>query len=454
MSSPPLPDTQVPATDPDPPSDSEDEVEAADDDDDVNIPMTQQTAQALLPVMERPFDPADVPEENKRVSRYAEALGDDLHHLVTLVWDEHQREPDRIPVVMGLSFEDWRDLCMPILCATPQVILNELVGGNLTRAVRKNPDAERVTNLYKKRAEHGNAAGPGIYHIVLVDEEGLSPTPRELLKVIEAMRQYCDTTSGNDSIAFDIDNAVKSTQVLLSQTQPGERRYLEKVGWSAALEARIKQLPTDLQDKPLHPPLRYIGYGNPAKRLENHIKHQSSNYIMNLTESTCRAVWKNRGFRVEGFPIYWCETPEACIASEVLFTAIADGYTREGGGFSHHPAGQNNKCEDVTLAQWECNCLWVDKLTPLELSIRAFNARKWALRENERQHEEADDLSAQERPNLEAADGWLDDNLMPEVNRCIESVNETTALLSRLLVLVYGTDDPHPSEDESEEQSS
>ena len=102
-----------------------------------------------------------------------------------------------------------------------------------------------------------------------------------------------------------------------------------------ATRTRIQHYPPNV---PLQRPLSEVGWArNLQERLDQHTKHQSSNYLMNMTESICRVKYKDYGIRQYGiFRIF--ETEHAMLG-EILCSRIAQAYTSHGGGFSHHSAG-------------------------------------------------------------------------------------------------------------------
>jgi hypothetical protein len=155
------------------------------------------------------------------------------------------------------------------------------------------------------------------------------------------------------------------------------------------LRARIATvLPADRQ-KPLQFPIVEIGYAKRyIDRLKDHTRHRSSNYIMYLTESFCAALQSTFGslYRIEQAAIYLIWAPEQAEISEIGFTKLAEGYTHDGGGFSHFPAGLSNHFVNyIVTREWNGAQGYV-----IERSVYAANLRiKRARQEKEMLEREA-----------------------------------------------------------------
>ena len=84
-------------------------------------------------------------------------------------------------------------------------------------------------------------------------------------------------------------------------------------------------------------PLCEIGYATrPQRRLEEHSKHQKSNYLMNLTDAICK--WKFPQYKIVQYVVFSVVHFTHASFAEILTMA----YTPTGTGFCHHPAGQSN----------------------------------------------------------------------------------------------------------------
>jgi hypothetical protein len=95
-----------------------------------------------------------------------------------------------------------------------------------------------------------------------------------------------------------------------------ETRVPHVEAFVAAVRLRIENLDPD---KPLARPLCEVGFATtPLERLEQHAKHQSSNYLMNLTDSTCRILYGQR-FEIKQFVLFHMFEPVQAAIGEVLF---------------------------------------------------------------------------------------------------------------------------------------
>jgi hypothetical protein len=118
------------------------------------------------------------------------------------------------------------------------------------------------------------------------------------------------------------------------------------------LEKRLDNVSRDDWTKPLRYPLVEVGYSNRSiKRLENHSAHIGSNYVMNLMESIADVIHHHLNgdfFCIEQAIIYLIWMPEQAEIAEIGWTKLAEGYTGNGGGFSHYPAGRSNYSAQTT----------------------------------------------------------------------------------------------------------
>lgn len=85
-----------------------------------------------------------------------------------------------------------------------------------------------------------------------------------------------------------------------------------------------------------------VGYTmNPFERLQDHRKHNHSNYIMNLTQAIFEILYPDTFvLQQHVLHVHWRSTQ--CRIGEIIFTQLADGYTTHAGGYSHYPAGFSN----------------------------------------------------------------------------------------------------------------
>ncbi|CAD6447319.1 6b42fdd8-3bbb-4c21-a474-5858d024fd6f [Sclerotinia trifoliorum] len=139
----------------------------------------------------------------------------------------------------------------------------------------------------------------------------------------------------------------------------GKRRYIKgptqlKVisEWISIVRGRIayERLRGRFRE-PLARPISKVGFASSLQRLEQHKKHVSSNYIMNLIE----AIFLHDGdvYKNEQFVIFNCIEPCHGTFGEILCSRYAQAYSTHGGGFAHFAAGGGvNNANKHDEAHW------------------------------------------------------------------------------------------------------
>ncbi|KAF7924969.1 uncharacterized protein EAE98_007057 [Botrytis deweyae] len=227
-------------------------------------------------------------------------------------------------------------------------ILEHVVRGDLPKALQAPENLVLRHKMKKLMGGDKKEARPYIYIHYLVNFEGDSPTANELKLVISSVKIYirgygAENDEQSQRLAIEVDNAIESRGSIL---RPGQRRYVEKESWKQNILKWIKALEIRLEfeikngrgSEPLSRPLTEVGYAQSLDRLEQHRKHRSSNYIMNLVEAVCRVrflqEYKNRQYIIFNL----MEASDG-MYGEILCTRFAQGYIANGGGFSHCAAG-------------------------------------------------------------------------------------------------------------------
>lgn len=129
----------------------------------------------------------------------------------------------------------------------------------------------------------------------------------------------------------------------LTESVAGKRKYIkdeaqaEKCSaWIENVRHRISSLPAD---QPLERPLAEVGYATtPIERLDQHARHSSSNYLMNLCEAICWVLYGDR-YSITQYVVFHSFHLTHAMYAEIVLSRIGLVYTTQGGGFSHHPAG-------------------------------------------------------------------------------------------------------------------
>ncbi|QDS70653.1 hypothetical protein FKW77_000981 [Venturia effusa] len=267
-----------------------------------------------------------------------------------------------------------RQIMHNILSSISRKLLLSMISGDLPELIA-NKDPEITAE--HKRVKEQSAHAPGCYTHFLVDEHGLSPTVEELETMVWYMRQYnhygpgMHHSTGNKQLWYAIDK-IKHANTPDDTSRPnGFREYLQTDttgnGFSDAqqvcvdtflneLEYRLSKYSNKLST--IKPSITETGYAIDCEaRLKQHRKHTKSNYIMNLAEAIFQYMYDD--FQIDRlvknyqFYIYNCWEVEQCYISEIVLSRILGSYIYNGGGFSHHPAGQNNITGWKNRPTWE-----------------------------------------------------------------------------------------------------
>lgn len=207
----PAEDPMIPQSSPEIASSELDEEEARDEQLEYMIEAVPETQ--LLPL----FDPdASQPDESLPIGERAKSFRDKLkkgfHFLAEFQWE---LDHDNVPAMRRFDKIEWIRWTVPVLAATPTPILTEIIGGNLAKAKIHDQNVAKIlkTSEERLRLKTGQNA-PAIYHLLLVDDEGNSPTANELSKVVDTIERY--EKLAHSTLADEIDcqgSAVRHGQV-------------------------------------------------------------------------------------------------------------------------------------------------------------------------------------------------------------------------------------------------
>ncbi|KAB2579653.1 LisH domain-containing protein [Lasiodiplodia theobromae] len=387
---------------------SQDEADSQEDEI-VAEPETQHVYPVFRPVTRKQASGGSAPAAP---NTFQQELEKGFHFLAEYVREQDLRRI-KAKEVKNMDSAAWIKHCVSILASTPTPILAEIMGGNLAKA--KIEDRNGIAKILRPHEERLNLSNgkdaPAIYHILLVDKDGNSPSANELTQVIKVLRKY--PNKGEWELANKIDQMVGSdakNRFTTDTAKQGRRRYLCDLDeykvkehrvqnleeFCDALERRIQNIPQADRDKPLEAPLRYFGYGDAFTRTKCHLTHKSSNYIMGLVDA---------------------------VLSEILFTAIGDGYIDDGGGFSHEPAGSNNwSGQKTTDRQWERAAKWTLKHTPY---IQNLELHRKVLEKEANLPQKIAELKA-DTANLEEQEQETWDELEPQLISRVQDTVEAS----------------------------
>jgi hypothetical protein len=322
---------------------------------------------------------------------FAQAAQIDTEHLLKYIYDI-EVAADRA-AMREIGFDEFMTTGHEIIASMFTKVLTELMGGNLPQAIECDPDLKASMLTLKNRSGSGH---PGIYVRFLVSRRGLSPTPNELRMGIQDLKAYAriyNCTMSDDEVK-KIETQIGAGEYNgFGSRHLGARRYLSKdipkkkyefseerikavVIFISALEAMLDAIPADEQDKPLRSPLKYVGYAMNCKdrNTHNHDKHSGSNFLMSLFEAIMMARFQQR-YKMRWWVVALAMSKDAVHGSEMIITALTQGYIETGTGFAHHSAGESvashkrvirkdGREQGVDTAVWIHLHNWIRENTP------------------------------------------------------------------------------------------
>ncbi|KAF2166009.1 hypothetical protein M409DRAFT_55361 [Zasmidium cellare ATCC 36951] len=188
----------------------------------------------------------------------------------------------------------------------------------------------------------------------LVDAE----TRGEIDKLLIALIEEHYLVYGDPDIATEIDN-FRAPYSTAANAQRGYRKYFvctrrdgtrymsrKRIDilrlFCERLSGRLSKISGDDADRPLMAALVEVGFSIYVfRRLANHRAHRGSNFIQNIFESVCHHLFGDK-FGIHQHIIYLGSNRMQGSLAETILTRICQGYVFNAGGFSFHPAGQNN----------------------------------------------------------------------------------------------------------------
>jgi len=249
-----------------------------------------------------------------------------------------------------LKYHRLEIMFLELLASVHKLILKHIIMGDLPRACSENVGLMRHLDSLKPTDRKADC--PSVYIFYLVNNSGHSPTPRELMKILDTAEEYVEgyheeTNAASWALAEQIDVLFGSSSTPKYRLMnKGRRRYIDSyhrrnvcVRWIAATRARLRGHADDGEmDKPLERPLCEVGYAtNPLERLQQHEAHESPNYLMNLTHAIC--VLKFQQYSMVPFVVLHMFNPTHAMLGEIIISRASHCYVTYGGGFSHHSAG-------------------------------------------------------------------------------------------------------------------
>jgi len=244
------------------------------------------------------------------------------------------------------DYKDLKFVLWIMMIGWDPLILKHLVHGDIPSQYQKGGELSKKLRALKNLPK--NIETPSIYMQYLVDLDGNAPPQKDLLKILDYAEDYVQglndpSNKTSHALALVVDQALPSKVWNREKAMRGERRYIEgrtqarKCNfWIAAARQRLEGLSPD---ESLARPWAECGYAtHPNERLDQHAKHTSSNYLMNLTDAICKTQFQGK-YIISQFVVHQIIHYTHAMYGEVLASRIGLVYTNQGGGFSHFQAG-------------------------------------------------------------------------------------------------------------------
>lgn len=324
----------------------------------------------------------DVIAGPRQISPYVRLAEDGRWRLVRTMfkdeWAFHES------VLRGIPEEIFFSMAFPVLLSTEDKLLKLILRGNLQRAKRRDPRIRQLLERMEAKSERQLCH----YLFEFVNSDGISPSPSDLLKIADVAERYMDSTTPEDfRIVELVDNWVRPWKDFTpGRMRQGKRRYLPNEPSRQKLREFLGKLRQFLRgepgDRPLSQPLCEVGYAaNGPERIKDHEKHNNSNYLMNLFEAIAAKHFGWR-YRNQGAVIYLCFDQSQGAIGEIVWSCLAQAYTKTGRGFSHEPAGGSNRSIELDSKfehwqQWQ-NDAW--ERGPFQVNLK--RERKLAQQAN------------------------------------------------------------------------
>jgi hypothetical protein len=273
-----------------------------------------------------------------------------LHALVRVVMDLDGMPCDRWVKNRKDSkvcdYKDLRFVLWVMMIGWDPLILKHLVHGDIPSQYQKGGELSKKLRALKNLPK--NIETPSIYMQYLVDLDGNAPPQKDLLKILDYAEDYVQglndpNNKTSHALALIVDQALPSKVWNREKAMRGERRYIEGRtqarkcnAWIAAARQCLEGLSPD--ESPARP-WAECGYAtHPNERLDQHAKHTSSHYLMNLTDAICKTQFQGK-YTISQFVVHQLIHYTHAMYGEVLASRIGLVYTNQGGGFCHFQAG-------------------------------------------------------------------------------------------------------------------
>jgi hypothetical protein len=291
-----------------------------------------------------------------------------------------------------------------VLSRIPSMFLVELMGGNLPLAAAKEERVRRKLQQFSEFAtarllqlQNKQETAPCIYVRYLVNAEGNSPTPNDLLGIIAQMRRY----ERGEVDTYRLDRIVAATahprlapRYCHSQSQ---RQTVHS--FCDNVERFLHTIVEEDMNKPLPSPLKYVGYSSSYRtRLESHNNHAAeSPGPMCLMEMLFRNKWEQTMFpsyqeryaakakqlyRLHSYVVFVPHSASYAALSELVVTIITESMYYTGQGFNIGNPGQNNPISEYNHTQWDICERWMATNSDWHSNMKAWKMQQKAITDN------------------------------------------------------------------------
>lgn len=283
----------------------------------------------------------DVPDLGSRYIRYTNTYSS----LRTALLDD---ELASSTVLRGTKCSFIERTANNILMSMDKRVLHGLVRGNLPILYRNDGIVKQIINrLTPATLVMRETEQPTIYINYIVDRHGYGLNAVERTLLIQRLRQYINKV--DHDFATQVDTYIDISKWSFLQSHRGDRKYLGDGETEKDRRDIVERFCSNLQNNTLKLgphchlyPFREVGYtDNSMVRLEQHRKHNSSNFLMNLIQAICGVEFVSK-FTLDQYVVARLWEAEQATVGEIIVTRIADGYVDSGVGMSFWSAGRNN----------------------------------------------------------------------------------------------------------------
>jgi hypothetical protein len=298
--------------------------------------------------------------------------------VIDIAFQESRKAGHSFKTYHGLSdVAEWRVQGACLLADVPIRILQTLLDGNLANKVAtRDPE---LHGYFQNRKDYwilrsrGDDFAPVIYVRIFKDVKGNSPSPAQLLTVLDLLEKYASGKEEHDELCADIDRQVGRGGDATS-IRKGLHRFfggsIDRVAtlltFVAALRQVLSEVPPEEHDRPFVHPLKYVGFS--IKEYQRNVAHDNNNtsWLMPLFSCACKLAFHDSDgsamFAFESFVVAYPINRVECRLGEELFARMCKSYYYNGLGFNIAEAGLSIGGTNLSGYELgEATKLWVER---------------------------------------------------------------------------------------------